>query len=135
MGSGIGFAQRVAEECAVGIDRVTIVMGDTAATVDQRGTGSSNGIMDGGSALRRAAAEGRAVLLGLASTKLGVPVEGLRASDGEVFAAADPSKRVAYGELIGGRTFDVKSRKPKPKDPRDYKLVGKPVPRLTSRRR
>ncbi len=130
MGIGTAFAQLVAEELDVAIDRVTIVMGDTAATVDQRGTGSSNGIMEGGSALRRAAAEGRAVLLGLASTKLGVPVEGLRASDGEVLTA-DGSKRIAYGELIGGRTFDVKvSETPRTKDPRDYKLVGKPVPRF-----
>src|SRR5438045_8044131 len=39
MGIGTAFAQIVAEELDVPIERVTIVMGDTAATVDQRGTG------------------------------------------------------------------------------------------------
>src|SRR3954464_6872284 len=63
MGIGTAFAQIVAEELDVPIERVTIVMGDTARTPDQRGTGSSNGIMQGGAALKRAAAEGRAALL------------------------------------------------------------------------
>ena len=43
MGIGTAFAQIVAEELDVPLERVTIVMGDTATTVDQRGTGSSNG--------------------------------------------------------------------------------------------
>jgi CO/xanthine dehydrogenase Mo-binding subunit len=131
MGISTAFTQVVAEELDVPIDRVTIVMGDTATTVDQRGTGGSNGIMDGGSALRRAAAEGRAALLSLASARLGVAEAGLRVREGVVYVANDESKRVSYGELIGGRTFDVKvSAKPKFKDPRDYRVMGQPVPRL-----
>ena len=131
MGISTAFTQVVAEELDVPIDRVTIVMGDTATTVDQRGTGGSNGIMDGGSALRRAAAEGRAALLSLASVRLGVAEAGLRVREGVVYVANDESKRVSYGELIGGRTFDVKvSAKPKFKDPRDYRVMGQPVPRL-----
>ena len=131
MGIGTAFAQVVAEELDVALERVTLVMGDTATTVDQRGTGGSNGIMDGGSALRRAAAEGRAALVALASVRLGVPASDLRVREGIVYAAADPSKRVSYGDLIGGKTFDVKvSEKPAMKDPRDYTVVGKPVPRI-----
>jgi len=91
MGISTAFTQVVAEELDVPIDRVTLVMGDTATTVDQRGTGGSNGIMDGGSALRRAAAEGRAALLSLASARLGVPAAALRVRDGVVYAANDES--------------------------------------------
>ena len=40
-------------------------------------------------------------------TRLGVPVGQLAVSDGVVSVAADPSKRVTYGELIGGRRFNV----------------------------
>ncbi|HZZ95220.1 MAG TPA: molybdopterin cofactor-binding domain-containing protein [Usitatibacter sp.] len=131
MGIGTAFAQIVAEELDVPVDRVTIVMGDTATTPDQRGTGSSNGIMTGGAALRRAGAEGRAALLLLASKKLEVPVERLRVQDGRVFVADDPSKRVSYGELVGGKRFDVKvTEKPKTKDPREYRVVGQPVQRF-----
>ncbi len=131
MGIGTAFAQVVAEELDVAIERVTIVMGDTATTVDQRGTRSSDGIMEGGSALKRAAAEGRAALLALGSARLGVPASQLRVRDGIVYAASDETKRVSYGDLIGGKTFDVKvSDKPAMKDPRDYKVVGQPVPRF-----
>ncbi len=131
MGISTAFAQVVADELDVAIERVTIVMGDTATTVDQRGTGGSNGILDGGSALRRASAEGRAALLALASARLGVPASELRVRDGIVYAAADETKRVSYGDLVGGRTFDVKvSEKPALKDPGEYKVVGKPVPRF-----
>jgi nicotinate dehydrogenase subunit B len=131
MGVGTAFAQIVADELDVSIERVTIVMGDTAASVDQRGTGSSNGVVEGGGALRKAGAEGRAALLALASQHLAVPVEALRVRDGVVFAAADPARRVTYGELVGGRSFGVKvSEKPATKDPRGYRYVGKSQPRF-----
>ncbi|HZA49383.1 MAG TPA: molybdopterin cofactor-binding domain-containing protein, partial [Myxococcaceae bacterium] len=109
MGISTAFAQIVAEELDVPLDRVAIRMGDTATTPDQRGTGASNGISQGGRALRHASAEARAVLLSLASTKLGVPVEQLSAKDGVVFAAREPSKKASYAELIGGKRFDVKA--------------------------
>ena len=70
MGIGTSFAQIVAEELDVPFDAVTIHMGDTASTPDQRGTGSSNGIIDGGSALRNAGAEARAALLVVACAAL-----------------------------------------------------------------
>jgi len=131
MGIGTAFAQIVAEELDVPLERVTIVMGDTARTVDQRGTGSSNGITDGGSALRRAGAEGRGALVALAAEHLKVASEALRTRDGVVFVADDPSRRITYGELVGGRNFDVKvSERPKTKDPREYRFVGKPLQRF-----
>ncbi|MEO7743535.1 MAG: molybdopterin cofactor-binding domain-containing protein [Usitatibacter sp.] len=131
MGIGTAFAQVVAEELDVPLERVTLVMGDTATTPDQRGTGGSNGIMEGGSALRKAAAEGRAALLALAAAKLHAPVEALRTREGFVFVAAEPARRVAYGDLLGGQRFDVKvGDHPKTKDARTYTVVGKPVPRF-----
>ncbi|MEP7069203.1 MAG: molybdopterin cofactor-binding domain-containing protein [Usitatibacter sp.] len=133
LGTGVRtrFAQIVAEELDVPLERVTIVMGDTATTVNQRGTGSSNGIIDGGEAMRRAGAQGRAALLALASERLGVGVEALSVKDGVVFVAADASRRASYGELVGGRLFDVKvGEKPVFKKPSEYTLVGKPVPRM-----
>jgi nicotinate dehydrogenase subunit B len=131
MGVGTSFAQIVAEELDVPVERVTIVMGDTATTVNQRGTGSSNGVMQGGSALRKAGAQGRAALLAMASARLGVPAEALQVRDGVVFVAADPAKRATYGELIGDKQFNVKvAKKPVLKDPKDYRVAGHPVPRM-----
>jgi CO/xanthine dehydrogenase Mo-binding subunit len=131
MGIGTAFTQIVAEELDVPLERVTLVMGDTATTVDQRGTGSSNGIQTGGVELRRAAAEGRAALLAMAAPRLDAEVSQLQVKDGVVFVAAEPSRRVSYGELIGGKQFAVKvSEKPAFKNPAEYRLVGKPVRRL-----
>jgi len=70
-------------------------------------------------------AAGRAALLALASARLGVPASELRVRDGVVFAAAEPSKRATYGELVGDRTFNVKvSEKPKLKEPSEYRVAG-----------
>jgi CO/xanthine dehydrogenase Mo-binding subunit len=94
-GDGIGtaFAQIVAEELDVPIERVTIVMGDTATTVDQRGTGSSNAIVEGGAALRKAAAEGAPRSSRSAAERLGVPAEAL----------SNPRRR----RLRGGRAYEA----------------------------
>jgi nicotinate dehydrogenase subunit B len=130
MGISTAFAQIVADELDVPLERVTIVMGDTALTVDQRGTGGSNGIIDGGSALRHAAAQGRAALLTLGAERLKAPVADLDARDGIVFVKADPARRVSYADLVGGRTFDVKvDQKVATKKPSEYRIAGKEVPR------
>ena len=40
-------------------------------------------------------------------TRLGVPVDQLAVSAGVITVKADPSKRVTYGQLIGGKRFNV----------------------------
>ena len=130
MGIGTSFAQIVAEELDVALEHVTIAMGDTATTVDQRGTGSSNGIIDGGAALRSAGAEARQALLGMASRRLGIAVDQLSVSDGVVSQAGATDRSVSYAELIGGKRFDIKvTGKAKPKATGSYRIVGKPIPR------
>src|SRR5206468_893725 len=57
--------------------------------------------------MRRVAAEARRVLLDLASVRLGVPVEQLAVSDGVVTVKIDPAKKITYGELVGGKRFNV----------------------------
>jgi CO/xanthine dehydrogenase Mo-binding subunit len=130
MGIGTSFAQIVAEELDVPFDHVTIRMGDTATTVDQRGTGSSNGIITAGPVMRKAGAEARHALLAMAARHLGAPVEQLRVTDGVVSVIGAPQRHVSYGELIGGKRFDIKlGDKVKAKSPAEYRLVGMPVPR------
>ena len=130
MGIVTSFTQIIADELDVPMESVTIHMGDTATTPDQRGTGSSNGIIEGGSALRNAGAEARAALLALAAERLKVPMLQLMTGDGAVSVVGAPEKRLTYGELVGGKRFDVKlSGKAKPKDPGLYQFVGKPMPR------
>src|SRR5258708_38618491 len=97
----IAIAQIVADELDVAVDKVDVVMGDTALTCNQGGASGSTGIQTGARPLRSAAAEARPLLVQSASQHLGVPVEQLRVDDGVVSAISDPSKKASYAELIG----------------------------------
>ena len=103
-GTGTGFRQLMSDELDVAFERTTCIMGSTDITVDQVGSGGSTAMERDSWPMRRVAAEARRVLLEMASTRLGVPVEQLTVKDGVVTAKADASKRVTYGELIGGRS-------------------------------
>jgi CO/xanthine dehydrogenase Mo-binding subunit len=106
-GTGTAFRQIMADELDMPYERTACVMGRTDMTVDQGGSGGSDALQTDGWPMRRVAAEARRVLLDLAAARLGVPVAQLAVSDGVVTVAGDPSKRVTYGELIGGRKFNV----------------------------
>ena len=97
----------MSDELDIAYDRTSLVMGSTDVTVDQGGSGGSDALQTDGWPMRRVAAEARRVLLEMASARLGVPVERLVVSDGVISVTADPSRRVTYGELIGGKRFNV----------------------------
>jgi CO/xanthine dehydrogenase Mo-binding subunit len=106
-GTGTAFRQIMADELDIAFERTSCVMGSTHLTVDQGGSGGSDALQTDGYPMRRVAAEARRVLLDMASERLGVPVSALVVSDGIVSIAADPSRTVTYGELIGGKRFNV----------------------------
>src|SRR5262249_33547300 len=134
--------QSVAEELDVPCGRVTVMMGDTATSVNQGGASGSTGVQRGGKQMRAAAAEARRVLVEMAAQKLGVPADQLAVTDGVVHAKSDPAKRVSYAELLGGKYFNTQldwnkqvgnllyaPGKAKPKDPKEHRIVGQPLPR------
>ena len=106
-GTGTAFRQMMSDELDIAYDRTSLVMGSTDVTVDQGGSGGSDGVQVDGWPMRRVAAEARRVLLALASERFGVPVGQLAVSEGVITVAADPSRTTTYGELIGGRRFNV----------------------------
>jgi CO/xanthine dehydrogenase Mo-binding subunit len=106
-GTGTAFRQIMSDELDFAYDRTTVVMGNTDITVDQGGSGGSDALQTDGWPMRRVAAEGRRVLLEMASAQFGVPVSQLAVSDGVVTVKGDPSKKVTYGQLIGGKKFNV----------------------------
>jgi CO/xanthine dehydrogenase Mo-binding subunit len=137
-GTEIGWIKIIAEELDLSPDRVSMVQGHTDVTVDQGGASGSTGVWRAGATLRNAAAEARRVLLDMASEKLGLPAERLTVTDGIVSDKNDPGRKAAYGDLIGGRHFDVTldwnkhfgnellvKGKAKPKSPSEYKTIGK----------
>ena len=106
-GTGTAFRQMMSDELDIAYDKTSCVMGSTDNTVDQGGSGGSDAIQVDGWPMRRVAAEARRVLLEMASQKLSAPVDQLGVSAGVVTVKTDPSKRVSYGELIGGKRFNV----------------------------
>ena len=137
-GTDIGCAQMVAEELDVAVDRVIILQGDTATSLNMGGATGSSGIWKGGAALRNAAAEARRVLVDMAAEKLATSNDKLQVANGVVSLAGAPDKSVTYAELIGGKWFDVSLEwnkqigiflgvkgEAKPKSYKDYKVVGR----------
>jgi nicotinate dehydrogenase subunit B len=106
-GTGTGFRQLMSDELDIAFDKTTCIMGSTDITVDQVGSGGSTAMERDSWPMRRVAAEARRVLLEMGSVRLGVPVDQLAVNSAVITAKADPSKRVTYGELIGGKKFNV----------------------------
>jgi nicotinate dehydrogenase subunit B len=106
-GTGTAFRQMMSDELDIAYVNTSCIMGSTDITVDQGGSGASDAIQVDGWPMRRVAAEARRVLLEMAAARFAVPIDQLAVRDAVITLKADPSKRVTYGELIGGRRFNV----------------------------
>jgi nicotinate dehydrogenase subunit B len=106
-GTGTAFRQIMSDELDFPYDKTTCIMGSTDITVDQGGSGGSTAMERDSWPMRRVAAEARRVLLEMASARLNVPVDRLSVSEGVITVTGDSSKRVTYGQLIGGKRFNV----------------------------
>src|SRR5207245_9064606 len=109
-GTGTSFRQMMSDELDIAYKDTTCIMGTTDITVDQGGSGGSDAIQTDGWPMRRVAAAGRRVLLEVASARFAVPVDQLAVREGVITVKTDPSRKVTYGELIGGKRFQVTMR-------------------------
>ncbi len=133
-GQGIrtAFAQVVADELDVPIERVDVVLGDTGYSPFDRGTFGSRSVAQEAPALRRAAAFARQQLLERASLRLGVPLARLDMERGAV--RVDDGRRLGYADLVDGRPFagvipdDVPLLPPERR-----RYLGRAMPRLEAR--
>ena len=138
-----------AEELDIGMAQISHAPLDTSTTPFTGLAGGSQGTTIGGSFVRAAAVSAKQALLGLASTRLGVPVAKLSVEGGTVSGGG---KSLTYGELVGGKLFDVtipqkvqrndlgvfqyllrpglEPGEPPAKPVEKYKLVGKAQPRV-----
>ncbi len=144
LGTGVvtALGQIVAEELDVPFNKVYMDSGDTDTAVDQGVTAAARTIERGGPQLRQASAAARQELLKLASARLDSPADKLTVVDGVVSVVGNPAKKIAYGDLLGGKRFNIKivakgvgwDMKVAPeipaKNPKDYKIVGKSIPRV-----
>jgi isoquinoline 1-oxidoreductase subunit beta len=139
MGQGTitGLAQLVAEELECDWSKVTTEGISPARNLASKrawgemGTGGSRGIRTSQDYVRRGGAVARMMLMQAAADQWNVPVAELTVSNGVITHAA--SKRsIHYGEVAAAAAKltppDAKSIKLK--DPKDWKIAGKPLKRL-----
>jgi nicotinate dehydrogenase subunit B len=130
LGQGISTAllQIAAEELDLPIARIAMISGDTAQTPDEGYTSGSQSIENGGTAIRLASAEARALLVDAAAKRLEVPADALTVSEG-VIAASD-GRKLGYGELAAGLDLHREVTGTAPLKPLpEQRIVGRSVPR------
>jgi nicotinate dehydrogenase subunit B len=130
LGQGIKTAliQVAAEELMVRPARITLVTADTQLTPDEGYTAGSHSMQDSATAIRNAAAQVRAILVGLAAQKLGAAPESLSVQDGVVSGGG---RTVTYGELVSGQTLHVPAAPTSPlRDPASHTVMGQSVQRV-----
>ncbi|MCC6610950.1 MAG: xanthine dehydrogenase family protein molybdopterin-binding subunit [Burkholderiales bacterium] len=131
LGQGIitALGQIAAEELDVDFARIRVIPVNTGTSPNEGVTSGSLSIQDSGTAVRHACAEARAIYLAEAAAELGVPVETLRVDDGRI--TAPNGRHTSYWALAEDALLDREATgSVAPKRPADYKIVGRPVPRL-----
>ena len=133
MGQGVitSLAQMLADELAVPLDSVDMIMGDTDLCPWDRGTFGSMTTRMFGPAFRAAAAEAKAVLLELAGESLQVPKERLKTKDGIVYEDGG-QKQVTYAELAKGQKILRHVKGVPVETPSEFTVIGKPTLRKDS---
>jgi isoquinoline 1-oxidoreductase len=130
MGQGIitSLAQMMADELNVPLEKVKMVMGDTELCPYDAGTWGSLTTRAFGPAMRAAAAEARAILVQMASEKLGVGTDQLEVVEGVVSEIGNPASNVSYAELARGKKLErYLEIKPSAEDHTQFTWVGKPL--------
>ena len=130
LGTGIAtaLAQIVAEELDISMDRVRMVLGDTARAPNQGPTIASSTLQVHAAPLRQAAAQARAFLIERAALALGVAADALDVRDGAVHAL--DARCIGFGELLRGQRVHLKlDPGARVKPVADHRIVGRPVPR------
>ena len=128
-GSFQSVPQMIAEELEVDLSQVSIVFaqGDGAKYGDQV-TGGSSTIRGSYERMLRLGASAREMLIEAAASKWQVPASQCYAEAGQVFHRPS-GKKMGYGELVADAAKLKVPTSVKLKDPKDYKIIRKPLPR------
>ena len=134
-GSLTGLAQLVAEELDCDWSNVSTEFASPNEHIRRKriwgsmSTGGSAGIRTSQEYLRKSGASARAMLVSAAAEEWKVPAEECAASNG--FITHGPSRRrVSYGNVAAAASKLEVPKDVKLKDPKDWKIAGKPLRRL-----
>jgi len=141
MGQGVytGLPTIVAEELDADWSQVRVEAAPADAKVynnlfwgPAQGTGGSTAIANSWEQLRKAGAGARAMLVAAAAAEWKVPAAEISVRRG-VVSHAKSGRKATFGQLAAKAATMPAPLEPKLKDPKDFQLVGKHVPRTDSR--
>ena len=137
-GQGVqtGLPMILAEELDADWSKVRSVHGDANPayadpTFGMHLTGGSNSIKNSYTQYRELGARTRAMLVGAAAAQWGVDASALRTSNG--FVVGPGGKKLGYGQLAEAAMKQPVPEKVTLKDPKQFRLIGKPTGRLDAK--
>ena len=134
-GSLTGLAQLVAEELECDWKKVSTEFASPNEHIKRKriwgsmSTGGSAGIRTSHEYLRKSGASAREMLVSAAATQWNVPAGECTAANG-VITHGTSNRKVGYGKVAAAAAKLEIPKDPKLKDPRDWKVAGKSLPRL-----
>ncbi len=133
MGQGVrtSLPQLIAEELDLDWSKVLVEQADADDAfknpfMGMQATGGSTSVRAYWDTVRRAGATARAMLVSAAASEWGVAAENLRTESGFVI---NGTKRLSYGQLAAKAATLTAPEKVTLKDPKDFRLIGKSLPR------
>src|SRR5262245_1997565 len=141
MGQGTitGLAQLVAEELEADWSKVTYEYPTPGQNVARKriwqsySTGGSRGIRESHEYVRQGGAAARLMLLQAAANEWGVPVEQCKAENSVI--SGPGNRRTTFGKVADAAAKLPVPVKPALKDPKDWKIAGKPLNRFRTEER
>jgi isoquinoline 1-oxidoreductase beta subunit len=131
MGQGVrtSLPMIVAEELEVPLASIRVEQAPAEPKFGEQFTGGSSSVSSMWEPLRTAAAQAREMLLGAASRTWGVSTAECVADNGAVVHAGS-GRHATYGELVAVAAMLKVPEKPRLKDPRNFRLLGRSTRRL-----
>ncbi|MEQ9301234.1 MAG: molybdopterin-dependent oxidoreductase [Cyclobacteriaceae bacterium] len=127
-GSFTSMVQMAAEELEMDISQISIVHAETSTgNIDGMSTGGSTTIAGFWQPLRELSATMREMLKSEGAKKLGVDVSTVTVAKGTISGGG---KTLTYGEIVDGVANWEIPETPALKEPKDFKFIGQPVPRV-----
>ncbi|MEA2898454.1 MAG: hypothetical protein QOJ84_4069 [Bradyrhizobium sp.] len=130
IGQGIvtALAQIAADELDLDLGRVRMIRATTAGSPNEGVTSGSLSVQQSGRAVRHVCAEVRQMFLAAAAERLGVGIDALAVSDGEI--SGPGNVRTSYWELANEISLDRQASGAAPKSSAQRALAGSSVQRL-----
>ena len=131
MGQGVrtALSMILADELEADWASVSVEQASTDPLYTDMNTGGSDSVESSWVELRRAAASARTMLVAAAAQRWNVGVESCRAERGSV-VHVPTGRRLFYGSLAAAAARLPVPKEPALKDPKDFRIVGKPVRRV-----